>query len=74
MTDHTGKDSGQGEHLFIDGGVELGRATKEINVETPPRKFAIDLSNDLAIPLLGIYPKDCTTKYRNTCSSMFMLF
>ena len=41
MTDHAGKDSGQGEYLFIDGGVELGRATKEINVELPPESLQL---------------------------------
>jgi hypothetical protein len=33
----------------------------------------IDLPFDPAIPLLGIYPKDCDTGYsRGTCTSMFI--
>jgi hypothetical protein len=34
----------------------------------------IDLPFDLAIPLLGIYPKDCDTGYsRGTCTPMFIV-
>jgi hypothetical protein len=33
----------------------------------------IDLAYDLAIPLLGIYPKKCDTSYsRGTCTPMFI--
>jgi hypothetical protein len=33
----------------------------------------IDLPYDPAIPLLGIYPKDCDTGYsRDNCTSMFI--
>jgi len=28
--------------------------------------------DDLAIPLLGIYPKDVPTQNKDTCSSMFI--
>jgi hypothetical protein len=36
------------------------------------KKLNIDLPFDLAIPLLGIYPKDCDTGYsRGTCTPMF---
>jgi hypothetical protein len=32
----------------------------------------IDLPYDLAIPLLGIYPKECNTGYsKGTCTPMF---
>jgi hypothetical protein len=37
------------------------------------KKLDIDLPLDSAIPLLGIYPKDCDTGYsRGTCTSMFI--
>jgi hypothetical protein len=37
------------------------------------RVLNIDLPFDPAIPLLGIYPKDCDTGYsRGTCTSMFI--
>jgi hypothetical protein len=36
------------------------------------RKLKIDLPEDPAIPLLGIYPKDALPCYRGTCSTMFM--
>jgi hypothetical protein len=39
----------------------------------PVKNLNIDLPYDPAIPLLGIYPKDCDTGYsRGTCTSMFI--
>ena len=32
----------------------------------------IDLPEDLAIPLLGTYPKDVLLSHRSTCSSVFI--
>jgi hypothetical protein len=37
------------------------------------KKLNIDLPYDPAIPLLGIYPKECGTGYsRGNCTSMFI--
>jgi hypothetical protein len=37
------------------------------------KNLNIDLPYDLAIPLLGLYPKECNTGYfRGTCTSMFL--
>ena len=36
------------------------------------RKLDIVLSEDPAIPLLGIYPKDVPTYNKDTCSTMFI--
>jgi hypothetical protein len=36
------------------------------------RKLEIDLPEDQAIPLLGIYPKDAPLCHRVTCSTMFI--
>jgi hypothetical protein len=37
------------------------------------KKLNIDLPYDPAIPLLGIYPKECDTDYsRGTCTTMFI--
>jgi hypothetical protein len=36
------------------------------------RKWEIDLSEDPAILLLGIYPKDASTYNKDTCSTMFI--
>jgi hypothetical protein len=36
------------------------------------RKLEIDLPEDPAIPLLGIYPKDAPPCHRGTCSTMFI--
>jgi hypothetical protein len=36
------------------------------------KKLKIEVSYDLAIPQLGIYPKECKSAYnRDTCTSMF---
>jgi hypothetical protein len=38
-----------------------------------PQKTKIELLYDPAIPLLGIYPKECDTGYsRGSCTSMFI--
>jgi hypothetical protein len=38
-----------------------------------PKNLNIDLPYDPAIPLLGIYPKECNTGYsRGTCTPMFI--
>jgi hypothetical protein len=45
-------------------GFQIWRLLKNLNV---------DLPYDPAIPLLGIYPKDCDTIYsRGTCTPMFI--
>jgi hypothetical protein len=36
------------------------------------RKLEIDLPEDLAIPLLGIYSKDAPPCHRDTCSTSFI--
>jgi hypothetical protein len=37
------------------------------------KNLNIDLPYDPAIPLLGIYPKECNTSYsRGTCTPMFI--
>ena len=36
------------------------------------RKLEIDLPEDPAIPLLGIYPKDAPPWHRSTCFTMFL--
>jgi len=36
------------------------------------RKLDIEVPEDPAIPLLGIYPKDVPTYNKDTCSTMFI--
>ena len=36
------------------------------------RKFGINLPQDPAIPLLGIYPRDAQSYYKSICSTMFI--
>ena len=36
------------------------------------RKLGVNLPQDPAIPLLGIYPRDSLTYYKSICSAMFI--
>ena len=51
--------------------VQTWTVTMEISV-VGLRKLGINLSQDPAIPILGIYPNDFTSYYRDTCSSMLI--
>jgi hypothetical protein len=53
-------------------GLQTGTTTLEINLEVP-QKLEIDLPEDPAIILLGIYPKDAPLCHRGTCSTMFIV-
>jgi hypothetical protein len=57
------KDVEKEEHSSIAGGIANWHTTLEINLE-------IDLPEDPAISLLGIYPKDAPPGHRGTCSIM----
>jgi hypothetical protein len=50
--------------------LQTGTTTLEINLEVP-QKIGNRSTEDLAIPLLGIYPKDAPPCHRSTCSTMF---
>lgn len=50
--------------------MQTGTAPVEVSVENPP-KTENYLPQDPAIALLGIYPKNTTSYYKDTCSSMF---
>jgi hypothetical protein len=52
-------------------GLQTGRATLEINVAVL-RKLDIELMDDPALPLLGIYPEHAPTCNKDTYSTMFM--
>jgi hypothetical protein len=53
-------------------GMQAGATTLE-NIWRLLKNLNIDLPYGPAIPLLGIYPKDCDTGYsRGTCSTMFI--
>jgi hypothetical protein len=42
-------------------------------MEAPYKNLNIDLPYDPAIPLLGIYPKKCDSRYyKSTCIPMFI--
>jgi len=52
-------------------GLQPGTTALEISLEVP-QKIGRCIPNDLAIPLLGIYPKDAPIYNKETCSTMFM--
>ena len=53
-------------------GMQTGEATVENSMEFP-QKTKMELPFDLAIPLLGLYPKNSETPIeKNLCSPMFI--
>jgi hypothetical protein len=63
---------GKGTLVQLLVGMQAGATIPEKNLEAL-KHLNIDLPYDLAIPLLGIYPKDCGTSYsRCTCTPMFI--
>jgi hypothetical protein len=64
MTTHVGEDVEKEEHSSIAGGIANWRFF---------RKLKINLPEDAAIPLLGIYSKIAKPCHRSTCSTMFIV-
>jgi hypothetical protein len=63
---------GKKETLYTAGGYASCVTTLE-NIWRLFKNLNIDLPYDPAIPLLGIYPKECNTGYsRGTCTPMFI--
>jgi hypothetical protein len=52
-------------------GLQAGTSTLEISLMVP-QKIGHSSTNDLAIPLLGIYPENALSRNKNTCSTMFI--
>jgi hypothetical protein len=52
-------------------GLQTGTTILEISLEVP-RKLEIDIPEDLAIPLLSIYPKYAPSCHRGMCFTMFI--
>ena len=62
-----------GNPLALLVGMQTGAATLENSVEVPQKKLKIDLSYDLAITLLGIYPRDTgVLMHRGTGTPVFI--
>ena len=53
--------------------LQAGRTTLEISLAIP-KKLAMTLLEEPAIPLLGIYPEDSPACNKDTCSTMFIAF
>ena len=71
-TAHVGEDEEQEEHSSIAG----GRANLNSHFGSQCgwflRKLGINLPQDPAIALLGIYPKDTQSHYKDISSTMFI--
>jgi hypothetical protein len=61
----------RGKHLHCCWDCKLVQPVWKSNLEFL-RKLEIDLPEDRAIPLLGLYPKDVLPCHRGTCSTMFI--
>jgi hypothetical protein len=55
-------------------GLKTGTTHSENQSRGSSEKLEIDLSEDPAIPLLGIYLKDGPSCHRSTCSTMFIAY
>jgi hypothetical protein len=45
----------------------------ENSMEAPQKKLKVELAYDPAIPVLGIYPKECKSGYKKvTCTPLFI--
>ena len=71
MTKHVGEDVEKEEHFSIAGGIE--NWYNHSGNKSEGRKLETDLPEDLAIPLLGTYPKDAPPCHTGTCSTMFIV-
>jgi hypothetical protein len=70
VTTQVEENVGKEGHSSITGRIANCTTTLVISLEVP-QKSEIDLPEDPAIPLLGIYSKDAPPCHRSTCSTMF---
>jgi hypothetical protein len=70
MTAKVGKDvGGKKEPSYTVGGNEISTDTMEV----PQKKLKLELPYDPAMPLLGIYPKECRSDCnKDPCTLMFI--
>jgi hypothetical protein len=72
VTTHDGKDMEKKEHSSIAGGIANWYTHSE-SMWMLLRQLEIDLPEDTATTLLGIYPKDPLPCHRGTCPSMLIV-
>jgi hypothetical protein len=72
VTAHVGEDVEKEEHSTITGGTANWYNHSGNKSGGSSKKLGIDLPEDPAIPLLGMYPKDVPPCHRGTCSTMFI--
>ena len=71
-TAHAGENVGQREHFSIADGIANWHNHFGNQFGSFLENWEKFYPQDLAIPLLGIYPKDATLHHRDTCSTMFI--
>ena len=72
MTTHVGGDVEKEEHFSIAGGIVNWYKHSGNQSGVSSGNLEIDLPEDTAISLLGIYPRDAPPCHRGTCSTMFI--
>jgi hypothetical protein len=71
VTAEADEDVEKEEHFSIAGGIASLYNHSGSHLAFP-RKLGLALSEDPAIPLLGIYPEEVPTGNKDTCSTMFI--
>jgi hypothetical protein len=54
---------GKIEPSYLSVGMQISTTTMENSTKAPPKKLKLELLYDPAIPLLGIYLKECKSGY-----------
>ena len=72
MIADAGEDVEKEEHSSIAGGTASWYNHSGNQSGSSLRKLGIVLPQDLAIPLLDVFPKDAPTCNKDTCSTMFI--
>jgi hypothetical protein len=72
VTTRAGKDVEKEEHSFIAGRIANWYNHSEKSIWWFLRKLEIDLPEDPAIPLLGIYPKDTLPCRKDPCFTILV--
>jgi hypothetical protein len=73
VTTHVGEHVEKEDHPSVAGGTANSYNHAEKSIWRFLKNLEIDLPEDPAIPLLGIYPKDAPPCYRGTHSTMFIV-
>lgn len=73
MISYTGEDLEQGELSSMTTGNANLHGHYGNKCGSSSERWGFDLSQDIAIPLLDIYPKDVSSYHMDTCSTMLVI-